>query len=312
MQFAIWLAIGLGVLGLLVFIFVLSRLQKKDSAEEGGGEGGGIGAGERPDPREERIEESAQALRHILLHLADVIRNTDHAANSSTSTLREIRRSVSHSDLPPSLAEAQALLLQEIDRMLTSHNELKQELAKAQEDLAEQRKQIEALRTAVRIDALTRVGNRAAFDERLQEAIDRLRRYQQTFSLAMIDIDHFKKINDTYGHQAGDRILKGLATKIKASLRASDVVCRYGGEEFGAILLKADLTTARQVAEKLRDSVGSSNFTLDHTTIRITISIGVAEARPEETAESLIQRADRALYKAKERGRDRVEVDEAV
>ncbi|MBN2711959.1 MAG: diguanylate cyclase [Planctomycetes bacterium] len=264
------------------------------------------------DPREAEIDRSAEVLREILIRLADTVRKVDGAANSSTCVLSDIRQQVGEIDPAGDIRDVQGMLVKEIDRVIQSNASLRRELASAHKDLAEQQSQIAELKTAVRVDALTQVGNRAAFDERLDEAIQRLDRYNEAFSLIMIDVDHFKKVNDTYGHVAGDRVLKGLAMKLKASLRGTDFLARYGGEEFGVILPKTPLADGKKVGEDLREAVEYSKFTLDNSELRISVSAGVAEAVKPESAESLVKKADKALYSAKEKGRNRVEMSEGL
>jgi diguanylate cyclase (GGDEF)-like protein len=126
----------------------------------------------------------------------------------------------------------------------------------------------------------------------------------------MADIDHFKNVNDTYGHLAGDGVLKEVAARIKNSLRGFDVVGRYGGEEFLLILHKADLATARMVAERIRSRIVATPIDLPSALLDITISMGVAMAKSDEDVNSLVERADKALYNAKENGRDQVSLAE--
>jgi len=124
----------------------------------------------------------------------------------------------------------------------------------------------------------------------------------------MIDLDNFKTINDSHGHLAGDRVLKGVALKIKATLRGSDFLARYGGDEYALILIKSDIKTATEVAWKLCEEVRGSRFILDDVTLPMTLSIGVAEATENDTDEELLKRADEALYCAKAAGRNGVAV----
>jgi len=196
--------------------------------------------------------------------------------------------------------------MKEIDRVISSNSALKLELARSEEILANQRRQIESLRTAVRIDSLTQLANRAYFDEKLTEMIRLRQRYNDPFSLLMIDVDNFKEINDTYGHQGGDRILKGVAFKIRSGLRESDFVARFGGDEFAVILIKASAKPAIDVAWKLCCDMRESRFLLDGSEVKTTLSIGVAEISSGETAESLLKRADAALYRVKDSGRNSV------
>lgn len=263
------------------------------------------------DPREQRLYESAQAIRNMLLILAANIQRTDKAASDSSLVLGDVKSAINTMELPSDLSEAHTLLMTEIDRVIASNAALKVELAKSQTVLTEQQHQIDDLRTAVRIDGLTQIANRAYFDEKLNEMISLRKRYGDPFSLMMIDIDNFKMVNDTYGHQAGDRILKGVTLKLKASLRGSDFLARFGGDEFVLILIKTDIVAATEVAWKLSEEVRSSRFLLDETSLSLTLSIGVAEAHEDDTDESLLKRADAALYRTKAAGRNGVSVTES-
>ena len=258
------------------------------------------------DPREQQISDSAQTIRSILLSLASVIHRTDQAASDSSQALSEVRAAIEQTGLPSELAAAHAQLIAEIDRVIASNSVLKGGLASSQAILATQREQIEALKTAVRIDGLTQLANRAYFDEKLLEMIRLHQRYKEPFALMMIDVDYFKTINDTHGHQAGDRILKGVSFKIKATLRESDFLARFGGDEFALVLIKASLQPATALAEKICTNVRESRFILDGTEFKVTLSIGVAEVHADDTPETLLERADKALYLVKERGRDGV------
>ncbi|NOX20220.1 MAG: diguanylate cyclase [Nitrospirae bacterium] len=157
-------------------------------------------------------------------------------------------------------------------------------------------------------DGLTGLYNHRMFQERLAEEILRAERYKRTLFLLMIDIDHFKQINDTYGHQAGDMVLKEVAQIIKKSVRQVDFPARYGGEEFALILPEADCENAYKVGERIRQAIQSHDFQIDNgTKINITVSIGIA-CYPYDTKnkEELIKMADSALYYAKKHGRNRV------
>jgi diguanylate cyclase len=263
------------------------------------------------DEREQRLNDTAQTIRGILLSLATEIHRTEKAASDSSEMLGDVRNSIDRMELPADLKEAHAILMKEIDRVMDSNATLKNELASSKEVLEFQRCQIETLQTAVRIDNLTQLANRAYFDEKLTEMIKLRQRYDdEPFSLMMIDLDNFKAINDSYGHPAGDRILKGVATKIKATLRGSDFIARFGGDEFALILVKTEGKAAEEVAWKICSEVRESRFLLDSQTLSMTLSIGLAEAHKSDTEESLLKRADNALYRVKELGRNSVSVAE--
>jgi diguanylate cyclase (GGDEF)-like protein len=161
-------------------------------------------------------------------------------------------------------------------------------------------------------DGLTRCYNNRYFKRRLEQELSRAGRHQNTFSVAMIDIDHFKRINDAYGHPAGDAVLVRLASTLVAAVRSHDVVTRYGGEEFGVILIEAAGADAELVSNRLRERVQLQRFELPALagerplTVNCTLSIGIASYRKGDTSASLVQRADTALYEAKNAGRNRV------
>jgi diguanylate cyclase (GGDEF)-like protein len=164
-------------------------------------------------------------------------------------------------------------------------------------------------------DALTGVYNRRYMDRRLAEEIARARRQSYAISCMYIDIDHFKQVNDTHGHQAGDDVLREVASRIKAELRMSDALGRFGGEEFVVLLIDADLESAGIVAHRIRASVADQAFLLaEGRGLEVTVSIGVAalpdverELPIEEVAQQLVAQADAALYEAKQQGRNLVE-----
>jgi diguanylate cyclase (GGDEF)-like protein len=157
-------------------------------------------------------------------------------------------------------------------------------------------------------DGLTQINNRQHFDKRLKEEIKRHQRHGQPLSLLMLDVDHFKDINDTYGHQAGDMVLQALGRLLNTSLRASDFSARYGGEEFTVILPQTAREQALKLAERLRKEVADRDHLFEGQTFAITVSLGVASFDPSSPASpyTIVSRADRALYRAKERGRNTV------
>lgn len=155
-------------------------------------------------------------------------------------------------------------------------------------------------------DALTGIYNRRGLFQTGEFEFQRARRINRPFSILMFDIDHFKQINDTHGHGVGDEILRHLAQRCSRSSRSTDIVCRYGGEEFIILLPETNLEAARLIGERLRKSIMRETFQTDAGKLHIHISIGVTEAHKQDTLTSLIERADSALYQAKDGGRNRV------
>ena len=167
---------------------------------------------------------------------------------------------------------------------------------------------MEQIRELVNVDSLTGVYNRRRLFEVIHEESSRYSRSPGSFSICLLDIDHFKQVNDTYGHQAGDIILKAVAQGVAGDLRTIDCFGRYGGEEFLIVLPQTPLDGARIKAERVLARVASLKFPLIGDGFQITVSIGVAEYHNDETTDDTLQRADKALYEAKDAGRNVVRV----
>lgn len=159
-------------------------------------------------------------------------------------------------------------------------------------------------------DGLTNLFNRRYFDTHIEQMVEKANRTSHIISLLILDMDHFKLINDTYGHQAGDRVLKLLALILKASVRAGDLTARYGGEEFAILLSGASGKQAMQIAETIRKRVEKYNFDIPgkKSPLHKTLSIGVAEYKKGESIEYFTDRADKALYQSKNTGRNKVTI----
>jgi diguanylate cyclase (GGDEF)-like protein len=170
---------------------------------------------------------------------------------------------------------------------------------------------VDAARHLAMTDPLTGLLNRRAFVEAMSREISRAARHNHLLSVMLLDVDHFKKVNDTRGHEAGDIVLRGVAEVLQRIARKSDLVARWGGEEFVAGLPHAAEAGARVAAERLRRAIADSSFTLpEGPPLRITASIGVAHALSGEPLEVIVARADQAMYLAKSRGRNRVETSD--
>lgn len=184
----------------------------------------------------------------------------------------------------------------------------------AQAELSRLRKELQSLELQVIRDPLTLLYNKRHFDRVLQTEMERSRRSLQTLSIILLDLDHFKAINDSFGHPTGDYVLQRAAQIFRDELRMIDVPCRYGGEEFVIILPATPLVTAIQVAERLRLALKQTPITTPKGDLMITASFGVSAFRHDQkiTATTLIERADQNLYAAKRGGRDRVCADPAA
>ena len=160
------------------------------------------------------------------------------------------------------------------------------------------------------IDALTGLYNRAHLDRRLDEEIAGARRYKRRFALVLVDADHFKEVNDTYGHPCGDRLLGGIAEVLQASLRSGDAACRFGGEEFALLLVESGREEAAAVALRVRERVAALRITAGGVPLSRTVSLGAATSddfpASTLTRAAIVDAADRALYAAKRGGRNRL------
>jgi diguanylate cyclase (GGDEF)-like protein len=164
---------------------------------------------------------------------------------------------------------------------------------------------VHSLQAESTTDPLTGVGNRRWLDAELKQRMAQLRRQNAPFSALLLDIDHFKSVNDSLGHDAGDAILVGVAKELRTMLRDMDVLCRIGGEEFVVVLPGTESEAASLACERLRKAIEGAKFQFNDKVIPVTISIGLTTAIPSDTQESLLKRADEALYAAKRSGRNR-------
>jgi diguanylate cyclase len=183
---------------------------------------------------------------------------------------------------------------------------MQQQLRAAKAKLHEQATIIEFQAVEVRTDFLTRLANRRAFDDELARRCSEFERYGTPFSLMLIDLDDFKKTNDEHGHQAGDEVLRGVAAVLRRSRRDSDIVARFGGEEFGVIVPQTTVNDALAHADRLRRAIAGAVFRFGERHLSVTASIGVAQLRPDEEPSVLVRRVDEALYASKNAGKNTV------
>ena len=172
-------------------------------------------------------------------------------------------------------------------------------------DITQRKRAEEEIYLLATTDSLTGIANRREFSAILARELGRARRYGVPLSLVMYDLDHFKRVNDTFGHDVGDYVLQAVTGLVKENVRANDVVARWGGEEFMVLMPQTDVQAAKSAAEKLRLAIAGYSF---DKIGKLTVSFGVAALEPQDDLNSLLKRVDDALYRAKEQGRNRVEI----
>ena len=215
----------------------------------------------------------------VRAQLADIVKAVDHYRNEQEAREQQV----------------ESRLVQLQDKLET----MEEQSVRMQNHLEEQR--VRAIS-----DPLTQLPNRGAYNERVEQEYVRWRRYNHDLTMVVCDLDHFKKINDNYGHLAGDKVLKLVAKLISRRLRETDFVARYGGEEFVILMPETSVAKAQKVVEALREAVAESPFNFSGEPVQVTMSFGVTDFHTnDESHESVFQRADDALYQAKKQGRNR-------
>jgi diguanylate cyclase len=242
--------------------------------------------------------------REVLSQLNQLATTMAVDVGQHSSRIEEISSSLKPTAEVAGTAGAGTGLLETIEQIFSANEQLCTKLASAEQQLHEQAEQISFHLAEARIDSLTNLPNRRQFDCDLGRRFSEWQRTANPFSLAMLDIDHFKQINDRFGHQAGDKILHDVAQRLDGTLREMDVVARYGGEEFAIILASNSFDDAKFAAERARSAIESAPFEYDNRMIKVTVSVGLSDVACCESPSAMIKRADAALYAAKQSGRN--------
>ena len=232
----------------------------------------------------------------------------------ASDNLQDLKQSVSgHLESIVQAVGRFRTLESEREQVLSEQLEAMQEKVAAMEAYSEQmQEQVRKERLRAMTDLLTELPNREAWQERLSFECNRWQRYRHPLTVGVLDIDLFKRINDSYGHKAGDRVLQLVAREFRERLRTTDFVARFGGEEFVVLFPETGPADARTVVDKVREYVGKLPFHFRGEPVTVTFSAGLAGFVPGDTEESVFDRADRALYQAKDAGRDRVIISEGA
>lgn len=257
----------------------------------------------------EKVEEVggqiSQELTEIMQMLASAARASGQYGDSLEAVVKDLTDITDPAQLKPILAS----LIEATTEMATNSHQLETRLDDSHHQIEQLNISLETIRMESMTDPLTNISNRKMFDKTLKERVDEAGVSNDPLCLLMLDIDHFKSFNDTYGHQTGDQVLRLVGHALKSNVKGRDLAARYGGEEFAIVLPQTELADALTLAEQIRLAIMNKELVKKSTGEklgRITVSIGAALYKSDETIEEIINRADGCLYAAKRAGRNQV------
>lgn len=262
-----------------------------------------------PNRLGERVEEVSAGINFEIETISSAVDHSIEATQKYATTLNSASHQLGASKDPNRIQAIVLELVQKTNETETINRELEGQLADSRCQIDELQQNLDAIRFESLSDELTTLANRKHFDQSIERLLREAQSGKQSFALVMTDIDYFKLFNDNFGHQTGDQVLRLVGLSVKQMVRAADIPCRYGGEEFGILLPGATLEQARLIAESIRTAVMSKDLVKRSTGENlgnITISAGVSSWQPGDSTLSIIERADEALYAAKHCGRNKV------
>ena len=253
-----------------------------------------------------------QATLKVLVELLSAAERLSSDVQCQNTEIEESAEHVGSLEVTGEMETVKQALLGHMTSLLASNKRLQDDVVCTRYRLEEQAQEIDDARREARIDALTNVANRKALNEKLHLLLDAWQRERKPFVLMLLDLDQFKRINDSHGHLAGDRVLSKIGNWLKEWVREGDFVGRYGGDEFAVLLPLTDLKAGMELAETIRCQAAdqASRVALRGEQVSVSLSIGVAEPCEGDSVESVFRRTDHALYKSKRLGRNQVQCQE--
>ncbi|MHC4176244.1 MAG: GGDEF domain-containing protein, partial [Planctomycetota bacterium] len=257
-------------------------------------------------------QKERQATLNVLVELLKAAEQLTSDVECHNTEIQESAEHVGSLQVTGEMETVKQALLGHMTALLESNQRLQGDVVCTRYRLEEQAQEIDDARREARTDALTTVANRKALDEKLHLSLDAWHREREPFVLMLLDLDQFKRINDSHGHVAGDRVLSKIGSWLKEWIREGDFVGRFGGDEFGILLPLTELDVGMELAETIRCRAAdqASRVDLRGEQVSVSLSIGVAAPKQGDSTESILQRADHAMYSSKRLGRNRVQCQE--
>ncbi len=256
-------------------------------------------------------EDIGSKINTEIRNIIDVMNAAGEKSDECDIALRKIETKFTNVNTPEQLHSV-VEILSNITRAMTDNNQnLNSKLKRSTQQIEVLHKDLDTARNESNTDSLTSLANRKKFDNEMRKSLEDMREKGTDLTLLIVDIDHFKNFNDTWGHQTGDQILRLVAQTLKNGLKGADLPARYGGEEFAVILPNTNKQDAFTVAEQIREAIAAKELIKRSTGEnlgRLTVSIGIAQATQDDISATLIERSDKALYRAKDTGRNRCEI----
>jgi len=255
------------------------------------------------------IDGEKDIVKTMVLELVETIISMMESSGNFDGSIGECTEKIQGAETIQDILKVKDYLVVEMQKVREHSHTLHEELEKHRTATETLSKKLEESEAKALVDSLTNVLNRNAYNLKIGQLVHEFKRYKEKWALLVLDIDHFKKFNDTYGHKTGDKVLKSVAATVSNSIRVSDHIFRYGGEEFVVILSRINKETTKKLSEKIRREIERDYFVDGDNKLKVTMSIGAAIITPEDTETSLFERADKALYQAKQNGRNQIRVN---
>jgi diguanylate cyclase len=253
------------------------------------------------------IDKERETAKQVFVAFTKTIYEMSQSSGEFDESLTKQIDVIESAEKMSDILSAKDVVLGQTKKLQTQTHAMREELEESKKTTSDLTHLLEQVESKAMIDPLTQVFNRGTYNVEIGKMIKKYKRYKEPAALIIIDIDHFKNFNDNYGHKAGDAVLTLVASVIKEAVRDTDMVFRYGGEEFVVLLNKLDLKNALKVAEKVRAQIESHHLTNKAAVLKVTASIGLSCFKEGDIETTVFERADKALYKGKQNGRNRVE-----